>query len=185
MDIAPYNLIKKVKADENGVISVEYTHDQPDENLGQLTFLLETLITKPNSGYDIEGNHLLALFSTRSGNITYYSEKFKEPTDGYIDLGYVKGDPGPGLSVIAKYDNVSDIPSNPNIIPNYQIGCGVAVGTAFYIFDVNSKQWVYIGDINDINPENVIRVTKEDQPDTDFLQENGIWFVTSTIKFAE
>ena len=181
----PYNTVKKITADENGIVSVIYSYDQPDANIGQITYLLEAIVTKPNSGYNIDANHLLVLFSNRSGSVTYFSEKFQEEIAGYIDLGYVKGDPGPGLAVIATYDSVSDLPSNPNIIPGYAPGYGVAVGTSFYIFDANSNQWVYIGDINDINPENVVRLTTENTQEADTLQEYGVWLVAETIKFAE
>lgn len=185
IDIGPYNTIKKITTDENGVVSVIYSYDEPDMNIGQLTYLLEAIITKANSGYNIDANHLLVLFSNYNGSITYFSEKFQKEIDGYIDLGYVKGDPGPGLSVIASYNSVDDLPSDPNTIPGYQPGCGVSVGTSFYIYDANSNQWVYIGDINDINPENVIRLTTENTSEEDTLQEYGVWLVTDTIKFAE
>ena len=179
----PYNMIKSISSDENGVISVEYTYDEP-ETLGKITFILETLVTEENNDYNVPAHHLLVLFSNYGGSIKYYSKRFNKVIEGYIDLGYVKGDPGPGLSIIAKYNNVSEIPTPPNSnnIPGYTIGDAVTVGeNQLYVFDVNTQSWIFIGTIDNVNPSNIIRFDEEQ----DILNLNGLHIVTSTIKFVE
>ena len=185
VDLGAYNVIDKITTDQWGKVSVAYTHDEPDENLGQLSYLLETIVTKDNTGYNVGGGHLLLLFSTFSGNITYYSPLFQKEVTGYVDLGYIKGDPGPGLAIIATYDDVSQLPADPNTIPMYQPGYGVAVGEALYIYDYINNKWAYIGFSNNVAPEDVVRLAALNSLDEDTLQNLGIWFVTEDIKFAE
>lgn len=180
--IGSYNMIKSINADDDGVITVEYTHDKT-ENLGKITFLLETLISEEGNTYNVPPHHLLVLLSNYAGDITYKSKRFNgQDITGYVDLGYIKGNPGPGLAILAKYDSVSDLPQTPSSIDGYQTGYGVIVGDGnIYIYDVNAKSWVFIGTIDNINPSNVIRFDE----DEDILNKNGINFITSEIKFAE
>lgn len=183
--LGPYNTIKKITSDESGAISVFYSYEEPDRTIGKLTYVLEAIVTKPNSGYSVEGNHLLILFSDYGGNITYYSNRFNKEIKGYIDLGYVKGDPGPGLHVIASYDSYNQLPSNPYSIPNYEVGDAVAVDKSIYIYDFSSSQWKYIGSVSDIKSTNIIRLEDINTSEIDELNEYGLWFITETIKFAE
>ena len=184
VDLGPYNDIKEVTADEAGVVSVVYSYNEPTQ-IGQLKYILETVVTKNNSGYDIDSGHLLILFSDYGGTIKYFSPKYNKEITGYIDLGYVKGDPGPGLSVIGSFGSVSDLPSNPTTIPDYTAGDAVAVGTSLYIYDYISNSWVYIGSVSDVSPENIIRVSSSDSTEEDKVKDFGIWLVTESIKFVE
>ena len=184
IDIGPYNMINKVVADEDGIVSVHYTYKEPDKNIGQIVALQEAIVTKSNS-YNVPENHLLVLLSDRKGTITYDSERYNEPIKGYRDLGYVKGDPGPGLAVIATYDSFQDIPTNPNDIAGYQPGYGVSVGTSFFIYDINDGKWTYIGELNDTHVENIVKVAPIGASEEDQVLENGVWLVIETVNIIE
>lgn len=192
--LGSFNTIEKINVDEKGFVHIFYSYDgeksDVEEKLGvgQLNFILETIITTINNSYGVPADHLLVLYSDTKyqGDITYYSERYQQEIKGYVDLGYIKGDPGPGMAVIAKYDSVNAIPKDPNNIPNYEPGKGVAVDTSIYIYDFNKPEsWKYIGSINDVNPTEVVRVEPETTTVNDNLQENGVWFVTETMTVIE
>lgn len=185
VDLGAYNMVEKITADKWGKVSVVYTHDEPDDNLGQLSYLLETIVTKDDPRYSIGSGHLLLLFSTFNGDVTYYSPTFQKDITGYIDLGYIKGDPGPGLHIIATFDDVSQLPADPSTIPMYEPGYAVAIETSLYIYDYINGRWAYLGSSEDVAPEDVVRLTTLASTEEDKIQDFGIWFIMDTIKFAE
>ena len=185
VDLGPYNLIERLTVDEMGLVTVLYTYNNP-EKLGQLSYVLETIVTKADNRYPIGEGHFLVLFSDFRGDITYYSEKYQKEISGYIDLGYVKGDPGPGLAIVAAYDSAAQLPTDPTTIPGYTHGAAILVDDKLlYIYDWLNKKWRYIGAAAGTTPEDIVKIDTIEQTEDDYVQNNGLWFVKESVKFVD
>lgn len=132
--------------------------------------------------------HLHRLNDIEHGQIFRRGMDFENELGGAELIGNIggpQGETGRGLSVVASFDSESDLPADPTTIPQYFPGAAVSIDTALYIYDYVNNSWSHIGGIGDVNPDDVVRLASEDSIEEDQLNEDGLWFVTSTIRYAE
>lgn len=133
-------------------------------------------------------SHLYRFNNLEHGQIFRRGMDFENELGGAELVGNIggpQGETGRGLAVVASYPTEFEIPRDPTIIPEYFPGAAIAVGTSLYIYDYAGNSWTFIGGIGDVNPDDVVRLAIEDSIEEDHLNEDGLWFVSSFIKYAE
>jgi len=207
-------------------VHINYNTGDTDIIGAPLNYVIDTVITGAKKTIsDPEEYHLLVYYSdpaTRAkykadpayNTYSYYSPKIGDIVDDWVDLGYVKGEPG-GIHIITNFTDANDLidsstgipikpeyidgstPGAPMPFPNLNhAGWAVTVEdntvtpSRFYIYfyDYDSDYWYSIGaiDASLIDPRNVIITAEEtDYTEASMLNAKGIWLVESTRVFAE
>ena len=177
-----------------------------------INYVMETVVSKNDltkNPDDVPYNHLLVYYSDpvyRSTLKTLYPDKVYRYigeskiltlTDGWFDLGYVKGEPG-GIHIIGNVANEDDLyndgaahnnPKKPEDIGGNRDYAGwvmtvhdplSSVDPIIYAFDYVNNVWYVLGSINSslLDPESVVAVSNLlDEPSK--LNTKGLWLITS------
>lgn len=162
-------------------------NDNTDEAIGQpINYILDSVITPIT---DNNPFHLYVLYSDpakrAASSITYNG------IAGWTDLGYVKGDPG-GLHIIGELDSINQLYKDGQPIVPSQIlgwteerdGWGYLIDKEIYVYDYINKDWISIGGISP-SAEHYISISSLESEALSKLDNNGIWFVSTTSKSAE
>lgn len=135
------------------------------------------LLVKYSNSLEAQG-----LYEKNPQLICYLFEDEQKEDNWYYDLGFVKGDSGSFLTArtFTSIEEVGNIPPEDLMGDIHFAGWAIAVGEntsskAYYNYDYQKKQWVYIGKIKSNET-----YFQENNPNTD-----GIWYKTANRKTIE
>ena len=186
-------------------IRVTYNDGQPPVEIGNpINYIVESIVSEIND-WGAPANHLLvwysdpALRASITPTYTYKGIDDAQPKPGWVDIGYVKGEPG-GIHIIGEVSSEDDLykdgsahtdPYTPEEIGGggtpdddfagwvMSVRADPTLDPEIYAFDYNARLWYSLGAISSSNIDPSVVIKAGTITPTE-LNTGGMWIVTKT-----